>query len=67
MKSNSSGSSPLKNIEKLIDLFRKYGGIFENMMLDYSDERGFYCRTLDSNNESVISWPPFHCCSVKLY
>lgn len=47
----------MERIEELVELFRRFGGIFENIALGYRAEDGFYCYTLDSNEETVISCP----------
>ena len=47
----------MKDSEELIDLFRKFGGQFENVGLEYSEEKGFFCHTLDSNKETIVSCP----------
>lgn len=47
----------MENIETLIKLFRQLGGTFDNAEIRYSKESGFYCHTLDPNQESHILCP----------
>lgn len=47
----------MENIDGLVELFQNFGGKFENAALGYRDESGFYCYTLDSNQDTVISCP----------
>jgi len=59
---NSDESRQMKNMEEqktveLIELFRKYGGKFENIVLGYSEESGFYCHTSNSNQNTIVSCP----------
>jgi len=47
----------MENINELVTLFRNLGGKFENVALGYREEYGYYCYTLDSNKNTVISCP----------
>ncbi len=47
----------MEGIEELVGLFRRSGGEFENIALGYREESGFYCYTLDSNQDTVVSCP----------
>jgi hypothetical protein len=47
----------MEGIEELIELFRKSGGKFENIALGYREESGYYCYTLDRNQNTIVSCP----------
>ncbi len=47
----------MKNIGKLITLFREFGGILDNIEVRHSKDAGYYCYSLDSNKSSIISCP----------
>ncbi len=47
----------MKNVDELIVLFRQFGGKFENIELRHSKDAGYYCHSLDSDKDSIISCP----------
>jgi len=47
----------MKNIGELSVLFQRLGGQFDNVEIKHSENAGYYCCTLDSNKNSIISCP----------
>ena len=47
----------MKNIDRLIELFKQFGGEFENVEIRYTNDAGYHCRSLDSNKNSILSCP----------
>ena len=47
----------MESIKELIELFRRFGGKFENVALGYREQDGFYLYTLDSNQGAVVLCP----------
>ncbi len=47
----------MKNIEKLITLFKQFGGKLDNAEIRHSQDAGYYCYSLNSSKNSIISCP----------
>ena len=47
----------MKNIDELSVLFQQLDGKFENVEIRYSEDADYYCYSLNSNKNSIISCP----------
>ena len=42
---------------ELTKLFRRHGGIFENMTVGHRQESGYYCSVIDSHHDATVFCP----------